>query len=276
MHRSDAGLFGPGSATWHVHRENALLLGGGRALVLQVSHPLVAAGVSQHSRYLTDRWGRLTHTLAAMRQIIYGDARAVQRSADRIVRAHARVRGTVPSGSAAGCAYDATDPALIMWVWATLVDTAVVTYERFVRPLPVSETDRYYQEQKRWAYACGMPDGHLPETLADFNAYVSTTIATIVEPTDAAREVLAVALNPWNLPPIFRPALAVVRLPTVGLLPPTLRTALGLDWTRRDEQALRSLTLASRTLIPALPGVLRHVPAARRAAASSARDDRDG
>ncbi len=81
MQRSDGGLFGPGSATWRIHRENALMLGGGRALVLQVAHPLVAAGISQHSRYLTDRWGRLTHTLATMRQLIYGDARTAQRSA---------------------------------------------------------------------------------------------------------------------------------------------------------------------------------------------------
>ena len=237
MQRSDGGLFGPGSATWRIHRENALMLGGGRALVLQVAHPLVAAGVAQHSRYLTDRWGRLTHTLATMRQLIYGDAPTAQRSADRIARAHARVRGTVSSGSAAGSTYDATDPTLIMWVWATLVDTALLAYQRFVRPLPPAEAERYYQEQKRWAYACGMPGNHLPETLADFHAYIETTIATTIEPTDTAREVLAIALNPLNLPPrLAGPALAVTRLPTVGLLPPSLRDALGLDWSRRENR----------------------------------------
>lgn len=271
MQRSDAGLFGPGSATWRIHRENALMLGGGRALVLQVSHPLVAAGVEQHSRYLTDRWGRLTHTLTTMRDLIYGDACTARRSADRITRAHARVRGTVSLGRAAGSSYDATDPSLTMWVWATLVDTALVTYQRFVKPLPAAEVARYYEEQKRWACACGMPNGYLPASVGDFDEYVATMIASFVEPTDAAREVLTIALNPWNLPRrLVRPALAVVRLPTVGLLPAETRSALGLTWTRGDERALRLLALTSRTLLPALSPRLRHVPAARRAVATTA------
>jgi uncharacterized protein (DUF2236 family) len=276
MQRSDGGLFGPGSATWRIHRENALMLGGGRAVVLQVAHPLVAAGVSQHSRYLTDRWGRLTHTLATMRHLFYGDAATVQHAADRIARAHARVRGTVTSGSAAGKPYDATDPALFAWVWAVFVDTALLAYQRFVAPLPASEAERYYQEQKRWASACGVSASRLPDTLAGFNRYMDTAIATTVEPTEAAHAALAVALNPWDFPPrLARPALAIGRLPTVGLLPPSLRAALGLTWTERDERALRTLALASRTLRPLLPNRLRYVGAARRAWAAARAQPRE-
>jgi uncharacterized protein (DUF2236 family) len=266
MHSSDAGLFGPGSATWRIHRENAIMLGGGRALILQVAHPLVGAGVAEHSRYLTDRWGRLTHTLAAMRQLIYGDAQTAQRSADRIRRAHARVQGVVAEGSAAGSAYDATDPELILWVWATLVDTALLTYQRFVRPLPDWEAERYYQEQKRWAIACGMPDDYCPATLPDFADYVSDTVKRTLEPTEAARHLAEIALNPIGLPRFANPLLGIARLPTVGLLPPTLRAPLNLRWTAAHEQALLLLALISRRTVPVLPTRLRHVPSARLAA----------
>lgn len=271
MQSSDAGLFGPGSVTWRIHRENAIMLGGGRALILQVAHPLVGAGVAQHSRYVTDRWGRLTHTLAAMRQLIYGDTTTAQRSADRIRRAHARVQGVVAAGSAAGSAYDATDPELTLWVWATLVDTALLTYQRFVRPLPRDVAERYFHEQKRWAIACGMPAGYCPETLVDFADYIGDTIRRTLEPTDAAHQVAQIALNPIDLPRIASPLLAVARLPTVGLLLPTLRDPLNLRWTAAHERALLALAFTSRRVVSALPARIRHVPAARRAAARSAR-----
>ena len=35
------------------------MLGGGRALLMQVAHPLVAAGVAEHSGYREDPWKRL-------------------------------------------------------------------------------------------------------------------------------------------------------------------------------------------------------------------------
>lgn len=266
MHSSDAGLFGPGSATWRIHRENAIMLGGGRALILQVAHPLVGAGVAEHSRYLTDRWGRLTHTLAAMRALIYGDEQTARRSAERIRRAHTRVNGVVAEGAAAGSAYDATDPELILWVWATLVDTALLTYQRFVRPLAPAEAERYYQEQKRWAVACGMPDGYCPATLAEFAAYVEGNVAHTLAPTQAARHAAEIALNPIGLPRAASPLLGLARLPTIGLLPPTLRAPLKLRWTAAHERALLLMAGTSRGVVPALPSRLRHVPSARRAA----------
>jgi uncharacterized protein (DUF2236 family) len=60
---TDPGLFGPESITWRVNREGVLLLGGGAALILQVAHPLVGAGVAEHSNYREDPWGRLYRTL---------------------------------------------------------------------------------------------------------------------------------------------------------------------------------------------------------------------
>ena len=71
---ADAGLFGPETMTWRVNREGVLLLGGGRALILQVAHPLVAAGVADHSNYREDPWGRLYRTLDLTTKIVFGSA----------------------------------------------------------------------------------------------------------------------------------------------------------------------------------------------------------
>jgi uncharacterized protein (DUF2236 family) len=266
MRGGDAGWFGPGSATWAINSEAALMLGGGCALILQVAHPLVGAGVEHYSRFHADRWGRLTHTLDTMGRLIFGDTATAERGAERMRRAHARIQGTVTAGQAAGRPYDATDPALVLWVWATLVHTSIATYERYVHRLPASEIARYYAEQKRLAYACGVPEGGCPETYADFTAYFEETVERTLEPTVAARHVAAIALNPLDLPRSAAPVLELVRLPTVGLLPRRLREGLGLRWSLGRQLTLTATAFACRCTIRPLPRRLRHVRSARAAA----------
>jgi uncharacterized protein (DUF2236 family) len=274
MRGGDAGWFGPGSATWAINSEAALMLGGGCALVLQVAHPLVGAGVEHYSRFKTDRWGRLTHTLDTMGQIIFGDTATAERGAARMRRAHARIQGIVSAGQAAGSPYDATDPALVLWVWATLVRTSIATYERYVHRLPVSEIVRYYAEQKRFAYACGVPLDGCPPTYADFTAYFERTVKRTLEPTAAALHVASIALNPFDLPDTAAPVLALVRLPTLGLLPDRLREDLGLRWSPGRARTFALTALACRGAVPLLPRRLRHVRSAR-AAARRLADDTD-
>lgn len=266
MSGGDAGWFGPGSATWAINSEAALMLGGGCALILQVAHPLVGAGVEHYSRFHADRWGRLTHTLDTMGRLIFGDTATAERSAMRMRRAHGRIQGIVSVGQAAGRSYDATDPALVLWVWATLVHTSIATYERYVRRLPSTEIERYYIEQKRLAYACGVPLDGCPPTYADFTAYFEGTVQRLLEPTPAARHVADIALNPLDLPRAAAPLLALVRLPTVGLLPERLRDGLDLRWCPRRGQAFALTAFACRHAVPLLPGRLRHVRSARAAA----------
>jgi uncharacterized protein (DUF2236 family) len=266
MRGGDTGWFGPGSATWAINSEAALMLGGGCALILQVAHPLVGAGVEHYSRFKTDRWGRLTHTLDTMGQIIFGDSATAERGAARMRRAHARIQGVVSTGQAAGHPYDATDPVLVLWVWATLVHTSIATYERYVHRLPASEIARYYAEQKRFAYACGVPQGALPPTYEDFTTYFEGTVERTLEPTAAAHHVAAIALNPLGLPGAAAPVLALVRLPTLGLLPDRLREDLDLRWNPGRGRAFALTAFACRRTVPLLPRRLRHVRSARAAA----------
>src|ERR1043166_5444274 len=120
-------FFAPGSAIWRVDREMALLLGGGRALLMQIAHPKIAAGVADHSRFATDPLARLKQTMETMWSIVFDDRARAQASLDRLGRVHERVQGRVPNGPS----YSARDPELLLWVHATLVDSALVTYDRF-------------------------------------------------------------------------------------------------------------------------------------------------
>src|SRR5262245_50678215 len=136
------------SVTWKLHAEIVLLAGWGRAILLQLAHPLIAQGVAEHSAFSTERWGRarrLAQTLSAMLTLTFGPPEEVQRVARNINGIHDRVHGELPARAgvfAAHTSYSAHDPALLTWVHATLLDSFLLTYERFVGPLGAEERDR--------------------------------------------------------------------------------------------------------------------------------------
>lgn len=264
---SDPGLFGPGSLTWRINGEMAMVLGGGRALILQVAHPQVGAGVERHSRYAADRWGRLTHTLDTMGQILFGDLEAAMRSAERMRRAHRRVEGTVPEGRSAGQRYCAGDAALVLWVWATLVDTSLLVYQRYVCPLNGWEISRYYEEQKRFAEVCGISSEACPATYSAFRRYFDAVVDDELEATPAARHVARMVCNPLSLPRAAAPVIGVLALATSGLLPPALRAELGMTWAPRHEWGMWALSFGVGRMLPLLPERVRRVRSARRASA---------
>ena len=124
-------MFGPGSLTWRVNGEAVLLLGGGRALLLQVAHPGVAAGVAEFSNYREDPWRRLYRTLDTTLSIVFGDDETSKAASTRLRRVHTRVAGTDDRGEP----YRALDPELLLWVHATLIDTSLAIYTRYVAQL---------------------------------------------------------------------------------------------------------------------------------------------
>lgn len=261
---SNAGLFGPGSLTWRVNREGVLLLGGGRALLLQVAHPLVAAGVAQHSNYREDPFGRLYRTLDTVTTIVFGSTPAAKEAAARLQRVHTRVQGQADDGTP----YEATDPELIMWVHATLVDTSLLVYENYVERLTLGERERYYEEQKQLGEKFGVPYDEQPTTLADFNDYRDEVIygGHTLRVTDELRDVAGATLHP-RLPVGFvaRPAVEYFNLVTTALLPEWLRDELGLPWTPTRARMHAAQRAVIRRLVPALPGLLREFPPARSA-----------
>src|SRR2546421_1205736 len=212
---SEVGLFGPGSLTWRVNREGVLLLGGGAALVLQVAHPLVAAGVEEHSNYREDPWGRLYRTLDLTTKIVFGSTEKAEEAAARIRHVHGRVHGVTPEPGGrypAGTPYDARDPELLMWVHATLVHTALDVYTRYVDELSVEQQRAYYEEQKLLGEQFGVARHHQPATLADFNDYFRDMLASDrIAVTDALRDVVDATLRP-HLPFVLRPVVEAVSI----------------------------------------------------------------
>ncbi len=262
---SDRGLFGPESVTWRVSRESVLLLGGGRALLLQVAHPSVAAGVAQHSHYRADPWGRLARTLEVTRRIVFGERAEAERAAADLRHAHAHVHGTIEDGERAGEPYAASDPELLLWVWATLVESALLVYTRYVGPLKVADVEAFYEEQKRFLAACGAPPERAPETFAQFMHWFDETVEHVLEVTPAAIDVKDAILRPRRLPLPLRPLYDALNLATVGLLPPTLREGYGLGWGAQRERMLGAQTALVRRLMPLVPALVRELPSARSA-----------
>ena len=150
----DYGYYGPGSATWKIASEAAISLGGTRAVLMQIAHPLVAAGVFEHSRYMTDPFGRAEHTFVLGQMITFGSTTTTHDAARTINRLHKHVHGTLTDRAGAyrnGTPYTARDPELLLWVHATLIDTILYTYPLLIGPLNQQEQEQYYQESKTLA-----------------------------------------------------------------------------------------------------------------------------
>ena len=262
-----AGLFAPDSITRRINREAVLLLGGGRALLLQIAHPLVAAGVAAHSRFEQDPLQRLVRTLQLTLTIVFGSAAEALAAVRGIERAHARVHGHLESACgpfAAGTPYDANDPALLLWVHATLVDSALVTYRRFLGPLTAAERRRFYDESRITARLFGIPDADVPPTYDAFQGYMRGMLRGPQLAVSRDSRAIAAALLSPPLPPGLRQLAATTRLFTIGLLPAAIRQRYGYSWGPLRERALDATAIALRAGVPWLPSLLRHFPHARR------------
>ena len=265
-------------AAWRIHRERVLLAGWGRAILLQLAHPKVARGVAEHSGFMIEPWGRLRRlhrTLGSMLALTFGADEEAAAVAGRINAIHDRVHGRLgeAAGDApAGAPYSAHDPALLTWVHATLLDSFLLTYRLFVRPLPRAEADRYCTEASGIESLLGIPAGRLPRTEGGLREYLDEMLASgAIEVTDAARDLAREVIAP-PAPRVLRPLLALAALPAVGLLPPAIRAAYGLPWDGRHEWALRVMAAASRSGLPLAPPVLRYWRVARRAARRARRE----
>lgn len=262
---------GPDRVSWRIHREVVLLLGWGRAILLQVAHPMVARGVWEHSGFRARaraRWRRLHETLDAMLTLTFGteaEARAVVHGINRI---HDRVHGRLdaPGGPfPAGTRYSAHDPALLTWVHATCLESFLTAHERFVGPLTPAERDAYCAEAGGMEEDLGIPAGRLPRSAGALAAYLDRTYASgEIAVTDTARALARDLLRPPGLG-VVPPARWLVHLTTVGLLPPTIRAAYGFRWDARHARALGATAAVVRGLLPLVPPVLRYWPKARAA-----------
>lgn len=257
----DPGLFGPESVTWRLGREPLLLAGGGRALLMQVAHPLVAQGVVDHSDYQRDPFGRLVRTVRWLVAVTFGTTAEAHAASRQVREVHAVVRGTLHAGNATGNAppgtpYAATDPELSRWVLATIVQSMLVTYTATVGPVATADADTFVREWRAVAPLVHVHKQDTWDTAQALHDYVDSMINAIT-PVPASREAATVVLHPPLPTRALRPAFSTVAFLTTGLLPPQLRDAYRLRWTPLDAAAHTTICASLRAAHRVLPRSLR-------------------
>lgn len=257
---NDRGLYGPDSQAWQLNREATLLLGAGpRALLMQIAHPLVAAGVAAHSNFREDPWRRLRATLRSYLTIIYGTTADARAEIARLNRLHRTVIGP---------GYRARDPELSMWVHATLIDATLVAHDRWIGRLSHAQRAGFYDETLPIARAFGVPAALLPAGIDAFDGYLGRMTAADgpVHVGPIARDLASSILRPPLGP--LHPVLAGIPAdlygwifwPAIGLLPEPIRAGYGLAWGRRERLVSAWLTVGYRSWRPLLPVGFRTMP----------------
>ena len=252
-----------------INAERLVMFGWSRAILLQLAHPLVAAGVAEHSSF---RGGgvsailRLHHTIRVMLALVFGDESARRAALDGIRTIHRRVNGRLPAAVGmfpAGTPYTAEDPDLVLWVHATLLDSIPMVYELLVQPLTGDERDAYCAEGVAVAVELGARSHEVPRTWADNAAYVQRMSRSgAITVGEQARELAALVRSP----PFGHLAAAAAwtnRLITVGLLPEEIRRQFGFVWSKRRAQRMRRVAALVRSVRRMTPNGLALWPEAR-------------
>jgi uncharacterized protein (DUF2236 family) len=253
-HPADDGLFGPRSVVWRLNRDRSFPLAGMRSLMLQALHPLAMAGVAQHSAWKEDPFGRLAATSSYLLTTTYGDTASALAAAAWVRKVHTRVRGVDPE---TGLPYSADDPALLLWVHAGMVDSSVEVARRYGRPYEAAELDRYVAEMTRFAEIVGVPSEDVPTTAASLRSYLESV--ELRRATPAAREAIAIVLDPPHLDPELRDLWHDLGQVAVGTLPGWAREMYGFaapPAELMEREPVRQLLGALDLVFESQPGVI--------------------
>jgi uncharacterized protein (DUF2236 family) len=258
------------SATVAINGSRMSVLGWGRAILLQLAHPLIAAGVAEHSSFRQSRWSpaaRLHGTVRAMLAFSFGTPADVERAAAHINGIHDRVHGRLPAAAGifpSGHPYSAHDPDLLLWVHVTLLDSMPLAYEQLVAPISDDEIGAYCRESVRGAPQLGIDPAAIPASRAELRAHVERVMESgVLHVTDQARALARAILDP-PFGRVVPPLAQVHRLTTVGWLPASIRAAYNLEWSEADARALDRWTRRLRTISRRAPRIVTQWRAARR------------
>jgi len=233
---ADDGFFGPASITWRISGDLSGPVAGLRSLMIQALHPLAMAGVDQHSGWRADPVGRLAATTAYLANITFGERAVAERAAGRVRRIHKQVTGL---DHETGKPYAASDPALLLWVHAALVDSNIAVRALFGTPLSGEEADRYIEEMVIAAELVGVPAELVPDSRAALAAYLERVQPQLMC-TAAAKESMTYLLDPPGLDEEVAEIWQDIREATLISLPGWARDMYGytvpeLTPARRDE-----------------------------------------
>lgn len=256
------GIFGPDSLFWEVNKYSCQFLGAGRAALLQIAHPWVATAVKQHSRTMDDPLSRFRGTFTHVYSMIFGNLDQVIDSALKVHAIHEDIQGDMEQDSGAfakGTRYMANEVQAMMWVHATLWETAMLMYETVIGELSREQKERYYQESKMFAYVFGIPESALPPTWQDFLEYNrqmwNSDQLTV---NDAASEIASFL---FTFKTLLRPVLKEFEVFTGVIMPPRLQQQFGLpEDNARNRKIYEREVAVIRKVFPLLPRHLKYLP----------------
>jgi uncharacterized protein (DUF2236 family) len=261
------GILGPRSTAWRIGGDLAVFLGGGRAALLQLAHPMVAYAIEQHSHTRADVAGRFQRTFRNVFAMVFGDLDDAFVAARRVHAIHSRIHGVIPErvgGWAAGTPYHANDADALRWVHATLVDTTLLVRERLDGPLPDATKNTYVTEMNRFAALFGIPQAMLPRSWTAHEAYMRAMLASdrlAVAPCARAMARFLIGRGGAHQPPLGRIAESV----TAVMMPPHLAEQFELrSATRRVRVGLDAFGLVYRRVPDAVRGIPARSEAQRR------------
>ena len=254
------GLFGPSSLSWRINRESALFLGAGRASLLQLAHPWVAAALDQHSNLRSNPLDRFHKTFRVIFTMVFGTLDQALAASRFLYHLHTRIQGELPAAVACypqGSHYEANEARALLWVFATLIDSALLAHDFVLPPLTAAERQTYYAESRRMAALFGIPPSMLPPDWPAFQAYIGTMLESGDLGVDALSRELAHRVlhgrGSWVPVPGWYRAL------TASWLPERLRHGFALDFGLREQRAVARASRCLPPLYRRLPAVLRFV-----------------
>jgi uncharacterized protein (DUF2236 family) len=234
------------SAVSRYASDGVLIAGGARAILLQVADPALAAGVARHSDFAHRPVERLRNTLTFAYAVVLGTPDDAARVATLVNRAHVPVDR-------------AQDAELQLWVAATLYDTATRVHDRVFGPCPDAVADELYASYASLGTALQMPARLWPTDRAAFARYWDALVQSL-EVTDDARQIAHDLFAPVTAPAWLRAGLPLGRTLTLDLLPASIRSAYGFEWTPRDERRARRAWALLRFVVAITPHRLRSWP----------------
>ncbi|WP_051471058.1 oxygenase MpaB family protein [Patulibacter minatonensis] len=266
-HASPDGLFDDHAMIRRVHRERAVALHGQRALLMQAAHPLAFVGFwgATAAQEPEKAYPRLARTAEAMATAVFGSATDAEAMGRRVRSIHGAISGTLAEDVGpwtAGTRWNADDPELLLWILASLVDSARVTFDRFVRPLRPEERDAFWRDYRVVGELFGLRQSDMPQTIAAFDAYIADMLAS--DRTEVIPSARAAGRQIVLRPPVpvkFRPVLKVANEITASMLPGKVRKGFGLRWDPARDLGVDVLGVWSRLVLqPLLPTTVAWTP----------------
>jgi uncharacterized protein (DUF2236 family) len=265
------GYFSDASLLRQVVGHRLTALSGPRALLLMAAHPVAFAGFFAHTGALDDPYARLARTARVMDAIAFGTRAEADKLAARVRAMHRRVSGALdrPAGRfPAGTPYRADDPELLLWVLASLADSALLVYGKCVRRLTDAERDGLWNDYRVVGRRFGLRSRDMPASASEFDGYMEAMLSggDLFVSGRARALAIDIVLHP-PLPAHLRPLVEIVNQITVGLLPAPVRRLYGFSWDPVRAIALHGgAKYTRRVLVPLLPRRLALLPQASAAA----------